>query len=64
MVYDTLKNMESILPLNDFIKVHKSFIVALNRVSAVEGNMLKIGEAKIPISRNFKEAVVERIIKS
>jgi DNA-binding LytR/AlgR family response regulator len=63
MVYDTLKNMESILPMGDFMKVHKSFIVALKKVSAVEGNTLKIAEAKIPISRNLKEAVVERIIK-
>jgi DNA-binding LytR/AlgR family response regulator len=63
MVYDTLKNMESILPADDFMKVHKSFIVALGKVSTVQGNTLRIVEAEIPISRNLKEAVVERIIK-
>jgi DNA-binding LytR/AlgR family response regulator len=63
MVYDTLKNMESILPAGDFLKVHKSFIVALKQVSAVEGSTLRIADAIIPISRNLKGVVVERIIK-
>jgi DNA-binding LytR/AlgR family response regulator len=64
MVYDTLKNMQSILPVDDFIKVHKSFIVALKKVSAVEGNTLRILEAEIPISRSLKEVVIERIMKT
>jgi DNA-binding LytR/AlgR family response regulator len=63
IVYDTLKNMESLLPENDFMKVHKSFIVALNKVSLLEGNTLKIEHAKIPVSRNLKESVMERIIR-
>jgi DNA-binding LytR/AlgR family response regulator len=64
MVYDTLKNMESILPAGDFLKVHKSFIVALKKVSSVEGNTLRIADTIIPVSRNLKDAVVKRIIKS
>lgn len=63
MVYDTLKNMESILPEADFMKVHKSFIVALRKVSVVEGSTLRIGDTVIPVSRNLKEAVLERVIK-
>jgi len=64
MVYDTLKNMESLLPAGEFMRVHKSFIVALNKVSTVEGNTLRIYNAEIPISRQLKEAVVQRIIKA
>ena len=63
MVYDTLKNMESILPVGDFMKVHKSFIVGLKKISAVEGSTLRIADAMIPVSRNLKEAVLERIIR-
>ena len=62
MVYDTLKNMESLLPVDDFMKVHKSFVIALDKVSSLEGNTIKIGQAKIPVSRNLKELVMERII--
>jgi DNA-binding LytR/AlgR family response regulator len=63
MVYDTLKNMEAILPASDFMKVHKSFIVSLKKISAVEGSTLRIGGAIIPVSRNLKEAMLKRIIK-
>jgi DNA-binding LytR/AlgR family response regulator len=63
MVYDTLKNMESLLPAVNFMKVHKSFIVAVDKVSAVEGNTLRITNTQIPVSRNLKEVVLERIIK-
>jgi DNA-binding LytR/AlgR family response regulator len=64
MVYDTLKNMESLLPAKDFMKVHKSFIIALDKVSLMEGNILKIEHAKIPVSRNLKDSVMERIIRT
>jgi len=64
MVYDTLKNMESLLPAADFIRVHKSFIVSLDKVSAVEGSTLKIQQTRIPVSRNLKESVLQRIVRS
>jgi DNA-binding LytR/AlgR family response regulator len=69
MVYDTLKNMAALLPESVFMKVHKSFIVAVDRVSSVEGGILTIKsdshtrEFKIPVSRNLKEAVLNRIVR-
>ena len=62
MVYDTLKNMEALLPAADFMKVHKSFIVALNKVSTVEGNVLVVEKTRIPVSRGLKEEVVRRVV--
>jgi DNA-binding LytR/AlgR family response regulator len=62
MVYDTLKNMEALLPAGDFMKVHKSFIVALNKVSTVEGNMLVVERTRIPVSRGLKEEVLRRVV--
>ena len=58
---ESLKNLEEILPSENFIRVHKSFIVAKNKVQSLEGNMLLIGKHKIPISRGKKEEVVEWI---
>ncbi len=63
MVYHTLKNMEQYLPASLFIKVHKSFIVAFNKIDSMQGNQLLIGPHSIPVSRNFKEAVVERVAR-
>jgi len=61
LVYHTLKNMEQHLPASRFIKVHKSFIVAFDKIDSMEGNQLLIGQHSIPVSRNFKDAVVERV---
>lgn len=58
---ESLKNLEAILPKDQFIRVHKSFIVAKQYVQSVEGNQLTIGQQKIPISRSKREAIVQAI---
>jgi two-component system, LytTR family, response regulator len=69
MVYDTLKNMVALLPEPFFMKVHKSFIVALDKVSGVEGSDLIVKvdgqplNLQIPVSRILKEVVLHRILK-
>ena len=62
MVYDTLKNMEALLSAADFMKVHKSFIVALNKVSTVEGNVLVVERTWIPVSKGLKGDVLMRVV--
>jgi len=61
IVLERLKNMESQLPEDLFIRVHKSFIVAINKVDTLYGNQLEIGNQRIPISRERKKEVVKRI---
>jgi DNA-binding LytR/AlgR family response regulator len=61
LTYQTLKSMEAYLPEIKFIKVHKSFIVAIDRISHIDGNDILINNNTIPISRNFKKAVLNRI---
>jgi len=62
LTYHTLKYMAALLPPTHFMKVHKSFIVALDKVSALEGQTLIIGGVPIPVSRHLKDAVRERIL--
>ena len=61
LVYRTLKSMEEYLPTHRFVKVHKSFIVAFDKVDSFEGNQLFIGGYCIPVSRNYREMVISRI---
>jgi DNA-binding LytR/AlgR family response regulator len=63
MTHDTLRNMESLLPELHFIKVHKSFIVALDRIDHVQGNEIVLGSTKIPVSRNHRDSLIERLVK-
>ena len=60
MVYVTIKSLEEQLPSDIFIKVHKSFIVNINKIKSIEGNILDIGNKKLPISQNLREKVISR----
>ncbi len=61
--YQSLKNIERLLPNRLFPRIHKSFIIALSRVDLIEGNNLKINDRMIPIGTNYKTDF-ERLIKS
>lgn len=63
MVYITIKSLEEQLPSDIFIKVHKSFIVNINKIKSIEGNILDIGNEKIAISQNLREKVINEIVK-
>ena len=63
MVYVTIKSLEQQLPADIFIKVHKSFIVNINKIKSIEGNILNIGNEKISISQNLREKVMNEIVK-
>lgn len=63
MTYLTFKTVEEYLPPDKFLKVHKSYIVAASKINSIEGNEIRIGERHIPISRNQKEEVMEKLLK-
>lgn len=60
--YLTFKGVEEYLPPERFLKVHKSFIVAMEKIDSIDGNELVIGQHHIPISRNLKDEVMEKIL--
>ena len=51
---ESLSFFDSILPETNFVRVHKSFIVALDKVNSIEGNIAHILEYKIPLGRAYK----------
>lgn len=61
IAYLTLKGLESQLPVNEFIKVHQSYIINFNRVEAIEGNQLMMGNKSFPIGRNYREKVMRLV---
>ena len=63
MTYLTFKSVEEYLPADKFLKVHKSYIVAASKVDSIEGNDIRIGQQHIPISRNQKDEVMEKLLK-
>lgn len=57
-----LRNMEENLDPKLFIRVHKSFIVSIARIDAIENNDIIIQSTRIPISRNYRDSVMDRVI--
>jgi len=58
----SLKNLEEKLAEQAFIRVHKSYIVAVSKIDGIEGNEIFIQTSKIPISRNYREKVIGQVI--
>ena len=58
----SLKAIETALPGERFIKAQKSFLVAKDKIESVEGNVLCIGQHKIPISRKWRNDILNAIV--
>jgi len=63
VTYQSLKNIETLLPPRTFPRIHKSFIISLPKVELIEGNQVKIRDRMIPIGTNYK-AEFEKLIVS
>lgn len=62
ITYITLTGLENQLPKDRFVKVHKSYIVSVSHVQAIEGSEILIGDNRIPISRNLRDDVIQQIM--
>lgn len=63
--YMTLMNLKSVeqnLSGDHFLKVHKSYIISVDKVSSIEGGELMIAGHQIPISRNLKKEIMEQVM--
>ena len=56
-VREKLSEIIKMLPVNDFIQVHKSFVVAKNHINTIEGNRVMINDYTIPIGKTYKHYV-------
>jgi two-component system LytT family response regulator len=60
-VRSTLKGILRHLPLKDFVQVHKSYVVRLDRIEAIEDGKILIDGTRIPISSTYREELMKRI---
>jgi len=63
ITYLTFKSVEESLPAEQFIRVHKSYLVSAAKIESIEGNCIRIGQHEIPISRSIKDEVMEKLLK-
>jgi DNA-binding LytR/AlgR family response regulator len=58
---ETLSNIEAKLPENDFLRVHRSFIVSVKDIVSFTNEYVELGKIQIPVSRTYKEDVLKRL---
>jgi DNA-binding LytR/AlgR family response regulator len=63
VTHQTMNEMEEILPSKKFMRVHRSYIVSIPSIKSVSGNVIEMGTATIPIGVNYKEKVMQLIVK-
>lgn len=58
-----LKAMEAQLPSKKFIRIHKSYIISIAAIHMIKKNSVFIGSTELPISENYKENLMQVIVK-
>jgi DNA-binding LytR/AlgR family response regulator len=59
----SMKNMEELLPSEKFMRVHRSFIVALDKIDSVSKNVIQTGSHQIAVGENYKDQFLEFLSK-
>jgi len=52
--HEKISSLEALLPAPNFLRVHKSFIIATDKINMIEGNRIAIGEHYVPIGQTYK----------
>jgi DNA-binding LytR/AlgR family response regulator len=61
VTYQTLTYFEETLPADNFIRVHRSYIISLNHIDAYSASQIEIGNAVIPIGNTFAREVMGKL---
>ena len=64
IIHSTLSDFTNLLPTNDFIRIHRSYTVAMDKIDAVEGNSVEIEGLRYVIGRSYIEEVKQKILNS
>lgn len=54
-VYTSMKELLLCLPSQEFFRIHKSYIVAINNITSFEYHQIKIGDATLPVGKNYRK---------
>ena len=58
-----MNEMEKLLPVKQFIRIHKSYIIALAHIKSIYGNSIEMEDATIPVGITYKDKVMHLVNK-
>ena len=60
-VYATIKSVEETLPPNQFLRVHRSFIIQVGKITNIDQGNLQIDDKIIPVSQSYRKKLMDSI---
>ncbi|WP_020569201.1 LytR/AlgR family response regulator transcription factor [Neolewinella persica] len=57
LCHESISAYADILPKDQFMRVHKSFVVAVAKIDRIQGNVLVLGESKVPVGQTYRREV-------
>ncbi|HNP23465.1 MAG TPA: LytTR family DNA-binding domain-containing protein [Panacibacter sp.] len=63
LTHQTMQDMEELLPARQFIRVHRSYIVAIAQIRSIHGNSIETAKAELNIGSSYKEQVMKLVGK-
>jgi DNA-binding LytR/AlgR family response regulator len=61
VVYQTMQNLEEKLPPDQFFRIHRSYIIGVRHIKAIEGNSVLVHKTQLPVSRYIKEQFMRNV---
>ena len=61
VTYQTLRDLEIIMPKPPFYRIHKSYIISIDQIRMVDGNTVYIGDQSIPIGETYRDGFLKMI---
>jgi DNA-binding LytR/AlgR family response regulator len=58
-VYSSMKNAETILPKESFVRIHKSYIASVTKINTIEAKHICINDHRLPISKGNRNSIIE-----
>jgi len=64
IIHETLSNFTEYLPAENFIRIHRSFTIAMDKIDTIEGNSIEIAGIRYVIGRTYNNEVKSKILNS
>lgn len=60
--HNNLVSITEVIPMDKFVRIHRSFIIPIDKVKLIDGNQVKIADKLLPIGRNYQKEVKELLL--
>ncbi|MEO0790848.1 MAG: LytTR family DNA-binding domain-containing protein [Bacteroidota bacterium] len=61
LIHEKISGIEGILASDNFLRIHKSFVVAIDKIRLIQGNVIQLLDKEIPIGQTYKARVTKMI---